>query len=719
MHHMRRAVLVGCCLGLAGLLRAEPGAATSGGPVRTEAAALAGEAVPREVRLGPANRTRQARWLRELCLARVPDDAAHLALRGWIAQAVDHWLHQDDAPTAARLVAAAAALPPEQLDNPTVQLLLGSIKASESGPNRDDGTLRRAWRKWPDQGDAPRALVWLAGVTQNRFGRYSSEKHTAEYASEAADALVWTLRDECPDEAHQWLALTLPGRGYTLELPWNAQADYDTLLAGSPSAIQEMLLAEIAIHRAWGARGGGWAHTVSGPRWLEFAKHLREARRLLESAVDDAPGQALPAARMLVVAQGLQASDAESRAWLDLALRHEPDCYAAWVQYLNSRLSRWGGSTEALRDLALEVARKMDWKSDLPIVFEKAVGVVRLDSEALVSEVISDGGILGEAWRLFMDSVPETAPAGAAAGWRRANLFVFFQSYHAGQYADARKVLERFTEPELAEWIDEETRHPVLSFRQMRATILARTGGAAAPFREGELAQAQGRAKEAAEAFARAAALTDDPDGRGLALHRSACAALEVAWGEAGSAAAPWRLADSPELFHAINGDFRAEAAHAELSATDTRRAVACAWLRPDRPWRLSASFEAEEQTNAMTGVYWGDPDRGAGLLVRAPDGWAGKLLPAKIAALTQEEAYPNEKALPPQARRSFVATWDGRRLEIEVAVGEATWRHEAEPKTARGEKPWMLALLAQSKDGALRPVRVLDLRLEPLAAKE
>ncbi|MBC8009264.1 MAG: hypothetical protein H7067_04115 [Burkholderiales bacterium] len=603
-------------------------------------------------------------------------------------------------------------MPPALLDNPTAQLLLGAIKLENGDLNTDDGTLSSAWKKWPDLGTAPRALVWIAGVSQNRLGRYSRHKHPAPYREDALGALMRCLRDECATEDDQWLALTLPMRGYTLDVPFHVKIRYEELFAGAPAAIRALLLGEIEVQQAWSARGGGWASSVGQDSWRSFHHHLEKARVFYTSAIEAAPGRPLPLARMVEVAQLTSAPAPEKRDWLNRSLRAEPGCFIAWTHFLNSNLTRWGGSTESLQDFALEVARTMDWTTDLPLVFEKSLDVLQMDTKALNSKLISQG-TMHEAWRAFLDSIPPVPPTDSAAGWRRANHFVFFQSYHAGNYEDALAVLRRFDPADLKKKIADVKENSVYSFDFLRANVLANTGPDSDRFRAAETAQATGEAREAARLFTLLADETEDPAARELIRHRAACATLQANWHEDPSA--NLARAEEPPPLGALKGRLEFDGREPRLSSPDDQNVIAYAWLKPDLAWKLSLVFDVKNQPDATTGLYWGTPDRGAGLLVSSPNGWGGSLLPARIRALSHQEVDTSENASATAPTRSLHASWDGHRLEIEIKAGETTWKHIAEPDGADQPAVWMLAILAKSKSGSLQPVPLKEFTFAPL----
>lgn len=641
----------------------------------------------------------------------IPLDSDYIPTREWISQAIAWWFNQDGAPDGDTILANVTTLPSEQLKLPVVQLLLGMLKLEINGRNQDDGTLLAAWKRLPESSDVPAALVWTASIVQNKLGSYNPKLHPTEFSKVGVRALVRALRKECYYEEDKWLALTLPERGMRLNVAYDDTENYETILSEVPAAIRDLLLGEVEIERAWGARGGGFAYKVTPEGWKGFAKHLANARVLLMRAFDAAPTQPLTASRMLPVCQGQGSSPEETRLWLDRALAAQRDHFDAWVQYMNLNLTRWGGSSETLQTISLEVARQIDWNSDLPLIFEKSLEFLVEDTDELRSTLLHEK-TMEKAFLLYLASIPPAPPESAASVWKRGNLFAFINSCHARQYGEARTVLDRVGSDALAGMYRKLNGRSAYSFASLRADILARSGMTGQRFLIAESAQASGKAGQAARIFSELADTEKDPPTQDWLRHHALCAAFESAWIGSGSTVTP---VDAAPL-GPVQGVLIAENDASCLKAGGNESATAVLWLSSKTSWELSVTFDTGDQPEATTGVFWGTSQRGDGLAIGSPNGWGDRLLSIPFQQLTHDEPAHQDGDIPGTTQRDFTMRWDGRFLSVSGKAGSKTWTKEA---LAIEAKPgvWMLALTARSKAGPLKATVLRNFILKPLPA--
>lgn len=657
---------------------------------------------------GPALRTRQAEWFTGLCLTPIPLDPEYTLTREWVSQAISWWFHQDDAPDGQAIIDKVFQLPPDQSKSPVVQLLLGMLKLEINGQNKDDGTLLAAWKKLPSNPNVPAGLVWTASAVQNKLGGYDAKLHPTEFAKTGIRALVRALKKECYYDEDKWLALSLPTRGMLVDLPYDATENYDEVLAEAPEPIRDLLLGHIEIERAWSDRGGGYANTVSEKGWEGFRSHLAKAREFLTRSFVAAPNQPYAAAHMIQVCQGQQSTSDEMNLWLNRTLAVQSDHFTAWVRYMDANLSRWGGSEEILQNIALDIARQIDWKSDLPLIFEKSLEFLVYDTKQPRS-VLLQGDNMRRAFRLFLDSIPKSPPESATSGWLRGNMFAFMNACHARQYDDARAVMERIGADAFAKWYRPANGRLVYSPATLNADIVARSGESGRRFVVAESAQAAGLPGAAAPIFNELADSVNDAAAKNLLRHHARCAGFEDRWGGNN---APYNGTFIP--FEAIQGAANFENEVLRLTAKQDESAIAVLWLSSKSAWELKATFDTGDQPDATTGVFWGSAQVGNGLSIGSPRGWARMVLAIPLRQLTNEDPGRDYDTVHQTAEREFTLRWNGTTLNISCKVGSKVWTRE---NLQVDEEPgvWMLAIMARAKESPLKGTVLRNLSITPL----
>lgn len=186
--------------------------------------------------------------------------------------------------------------------------------------------------------DGMREVVSIAitrGLEETQFEGLQARAAFA-WLRDAEDELTWGQRDQFAQKLER---LTKPKEGEKPEAdPW----------------LTHMVLGEVEIAIAWGKRGGGLAREVPQRGWQGFAEHLEKARDALEQAWELKPEWPEAPARMVTVAMGDGGPIGERRMWFDRAVSGQFDYLPAYSNYSWSLLPRWGGSHEALWELAHE-----------------------------------------------------------------------------------------------------------------------------------------------------------------------------------------------------------------------------------------------------------------------------------------------------------------------------------------------------------------------------
>jgi hypothetical protein len=116
--------------------------------------------------------------------------------------------------------------------------------------------------------------------------------------------------------------------------------------------------AELAMQRAWAARGAAFADQTSEQQLRAFFTGLDQAQRLAERAVELAPQDPAPWATLVQMARGQQVSQEEFEHRVEELFARAPHHVQGSFAVLQTLCDKWMGSTEAMfgvaRDLASE-----------------------------------------------------------------------------------------------------------------------------------------------------------------------------------------------------------------------------------------------------------------------------------------------------------------------------------------------------------------------------
>jgi hypothetical protein len=126
----------------------------------------------------------------------------------------------------------------------------------------------------------------------------------------------------------------------------------------------ETYMGAVEIQRAWMARGGGLANTVTDDGWVGFAKHLTLARTHLERAATLDP--TLPHAPALLVTVAMGQSAEDSHKWFREATRRQIDYPPAYYAYRSVVAPKWGGSFAQQMQLAKSVVQSGRFDTRVP-----------------------------------------------------------------------------------------------------------------------------------------------------------------------------------------------------------------------------------------------------------------------------------------------------------------------------------------------------------------
>jgi hypothetical protein len=130
-------------------------------------------------------------------------------------------------------------------------------------------------------------------------------------------------------------------------------------------AIGNLVRGSAAIKRAWKARGGGQADTVSESGANQFFKHLDFAGKQLIRAAEQDPEDPTAFAFLQTVAMGLQLDRRLAQDWFDEAVRRDPVNQQAHIRRLTLLCEKWGGSHAEMYAFARSTMEKVPPTSTL------------------------------------------------------------------------------------------------------------------------------------------------------------------------------------------------------------------------------------------------------------------------------------------------------------------------------------------------------------------
>jgi hypothetical protein len=121
---------------------------------------------------------------------------------------------------------------------------------------------------------------------------------------------------------------------------WFAAAPHDTQVT--------VVRAELAVQRAWAARGGLDAAHTPDVAIQAFFTGLDQAQRLAEKAIEMAPGDPMPWATLVQIARGQQVSQEEFERRLDGLFERAPHHVYGSQVGLQTVCAKWFGDTETM-----------------------------------------------------------------------------------------------------------------------------------------------------------------------------------------------------------------------------------------------------------------------------------------------------------------------------------------------------------------------------------
>ncbi len=129
---------------------------------------------------------------------------------------------------------------------------------------------------------------------------------------------------------------------------------------------------EVYIAFAWKARGSGYAKTVKGQGWEDFADNLAIAQTAFESAWHLSPRESRIPARMIEVGLGQSKGRQNMEAWFTIAMQLNPNDYEACQAKLRYLEPKWNGSTSEMMAFGLWCLHQKHFGGKVPLILVRA-----------------------------------------------------------------------------------------------------------------------------------------------------------------------------------------------------------------------------------------------------------------------------------------------------------------------------------------------------------
>jgi hypothetical protein len=210
--------------------------------------------------------------------------------------------------------------------------------------------------------------------------------------------------------------------------------------ARSKTAPVLLLKGEAYIQMAWGARGSGYASTVTSDGWKTFTEDLSVAKKTLTKAWDRDPFDPRIPLTMLTVELGLGEGRDQMEMWFARVMKLDPNNYDACNSKLWYLEPKWYGSAEQMLNFGRECATNEDWGGHVPLILMDAHRAIQAeftpesDKAAYWSQPVVWND-LQTSFDRFFELNPESI------SWY--HNYAWF-AYQAGQWSTFNQLLPKF-----------------------------------------------------------------------------------------------------------------------------------------------------------------------------------------------------------------------------------------------------------------------------------
>ncbi len=166
---------------------------------------------------------------------------------------------------------------------------------------------------------------------------------------------------------------------------------------------RQMAIGRAAMVKAWRARGGGYAYTVSTDGWRGFKEEFEKARNAFLEAARLRPDLSQPYAELVEIEAGCGTVEQRIEMFKK-TVKIDPTNTDAYTNVSWFTLPRWGGSHELILQLADEVLAYPHYKTVIPAYgFDLMARVVRDYPDYRWKNVYLRDGVVENGDRLFAE----------------------------------------------------------------------------------------------------------------------------------------------------------------------------------------------------------------------------------------------------------------------------------------------------------------------------
>lgn len=302
----------------------------------------------------------------------VRDPAWDNDARAYLNEMVDYYASGKDFTRREKLIERGLSLVEQAgCRDPAVEYVLGTLYQDSRKLREAKAHLLKAAEGF-QASTYPKTRHRLAAARLARlFRSYPMEDET--------QADLWT------DRALAWMEDALKDGDYLPGDEWvsyrHLQAEWDDCYGRRQNELMNVLeravgtndwlyltlLGEVEINRGWEARGVQFGYLVTPQGWTGLKEHLEKARAALVRAWQLKPSLPAPASSMIsVVMGGGGAPEDTLQLWFERAIQDNGDYVVPYQKLSLALLPRWGGSLEAMYELAEACAKTRRYDTEIP-----------------------------------------------------------------------------------------------------------------------------------------------------------------------------------------------------------------------------------------------------------------------------------------------------------------------------------------------------------------
>lgn len=233
-----------------------------------------------------------------------------------------------------------------------------------------------------------------------------------------------------------------------------------------------MMRARQAFDRAWDARGGGYANTVTEEGWDGYRKGIQEASELLNQAWTLHPE--IPDAAVLMI-DCSRGDPKGCRFWFDRAVAAQMDALDAYSSYRFTLRPRWGGSLQDMEAFAEECLNTKRFDTHVPLQYVVGLYNIADEREEEWQQVFQKPGVYEQCRTVLTNNLARTFNANWI-GRRYDYTALAYTAYAVGDYDAAWQARACLRNPAGQYGFDKRIRPPS-PFNHVAITLISAMNG--------------------------------------------------------------------------------------------------------------------------------------------------------------------------------------------------------------------------------------------------